>query len=115
MREYHEAMKAFGVAFDNAVGDELDAIDREAPRVWESETVYSNVETTTSQTVAMFSRTEDPLELSDFLGGVGSNGDVVEVEVDRFPAGAREPAPWWRRMWTWLRGLVRDLPWPFSS
>jgi hypothetical protein len=68
MREYHKAMKASGVAFDNAVGDELDAIDREAPRVWESETVYGNVETTTSQTVAMFSRTEDPLELSDFLG-----------------------------------------------
>ena len=68
MREYHKAMKASGVAFDNAVGDELDAIDREAPRVWESETVYGKVETTTSQTVAMFSRTEDPLELSDFLG-----------------------------------------------
>jgi hypothetical protein len=88
MREYHKAMKASGVAFDNAVGDELDAIDREAPRVWESETVYGNVETTSSQTVAMFSRTEDPLELSDFLGEVGANGDVVEVEVDPF-----RPAP----------------------
>jgi hypothetical protein len=66
MRTYHQAMTASGVAFDNAIGDELDTIDREAPLVWQSETVYSNVDTATSHTVALTSRTQDPLQLSDF-------------------------------------------------
>ena len=81
--------------------------------LWESETVYGNVETTTSQTVAMFSRTEDPLELSDFLGEVGANGDVVEV--DRFPAGARGPRRGGGGCGPGSGGLSMTFPWPFSS
>jgi hypothetical protein len=66
MRSFHRAMKASGAAYDQAIGDELDRIDRESPRVWTSETVYSNADTATSQTMTLTSRTEDPLQLSDF-------------------------------------------------
>jgi hypothetical protein len=66
MRTFHRAMKATGAAYDQGIGDELDRIDQEAPLVWTSETIYSNVDTATSQTTTMISRTEDPLELSDF-------------------------------------------------
>jgi hypothetical protein len=66
MRRYHTAMKEAGAAFDKAIADELERIDREAPRVWTSETIYTDVETSTSATVARISRTEDPLVLSDF-------------------------------------------------